>query len=1232
MTLTTAHSRWQELSEAITSIDSLANEGNLCVNTLLDALISIYDEFSTPGISQSTHVQEFMKRYTPVIEKGKQLRISKGDYEVVQPLARGQFGIVDIIRDRQTREVFAMKTLNKASLLRQRDQAAFLEERDVMIAGKNSPWFPNLHSAFQDKENLYLVMEYVPGGDLFSMLDRSENAILDENSTKYYVAEIVLAIEDLHKLGYVHRDIKPQNLLIDAQGHIKLADFGSCIRIDIIGTDSSGANIPVGTCDYIAPEVLQAREGRAGKRYGAECDWWSLGVVMYEMLYGDPPFYSDTVPETYARVMAFSQHLTFDDSLAISDEAKDLMKRLLTHKDRRLGKKGSNEIKSHPFFRGINWENLRSETPPFIPEISSPEDTSYFSTNDDNEFESQPLQALLNRAAHTRDFQGNNLPFVGYSYHPNVLNHFHESRKTKTQDLDTHQKAPQEDPPVIQELREKLQSVENENKALIQAWKVAESEWLMEKKGMMEELYRKNIATSEATTQTDENDVEPKKHTCHDASIQTDNSQQESFSDKHGYTADQSSSEDDALREGAEPGLGEHYSGNISHEASSMKSMEHIVINTIHDSLESHQKSLGELINKVSLAHESMISKLVGSFGNKLTLHQRDLERLDASVNQLVRSQSNASLSSVSSHKLKKGRKTPNLCEKSDSENKQNITALLVEDPASSPRGEILSPTSPQDRGRHISSVTPDRRSSGVLKAERRTSNGISTAERRFSNVVENDRLADIHNRCSRLGDAFERCLNEVYSLQERQSDIIALCERMSSQIQKENSEKDFGSDSAIINELKSQLEKEEKLREKAENRISELMEWISRESKSRETLETMVATAQEASKQVQVDLNNIRETLAKREETIDALRHTIELRDDELRKLRRASRKALEKMNDQQNISIMSSKGLKSCESKEDTGNSENIKPDNDTDDGSLRGAATIHVRQQFEIDRLESEISRLEAENEMLQKRLEIKEIKLREAVNKLSDTENKLRNASIESETGLSAASRSGSISQKSHKRCKLQIQNLQQHIEHLQNKLSWVQKENDRLQSSRSYITNESQASLQAFHPQMRQYSSSSTVDELSSQIDGVMVEHEPPFPTRSSSTQYAPPRQAKSDYSSKPDLDQPGHTGRSDVPLPPLPNVSSQNITNHRSQKPTAKSSYASGHSSGLNGPRSQNYGVNSTPRPRLHEKSSSHPSPTTATTNPLSHGRMHVDSQSSLEKLKSPFKGFRKFL
>jgi len=227
-----------------------------------------------------------------------------------------------------------------------------------------------------------------------------------EDDTRFHIAETALAVHSIHEAAFIHRDIKPDNLLFDSKGHIKLSDFGLAtgfhrlhdssyyqklleekehnlppVKIDISRKDKMAtwkknrrklAYSTVGTPDYIAPEVFMQ------KGYGAECDWWSLGVIMYEMLVGYPAFCAQTNHETYKKIMNWRETLVFPDDVEISAEAKDLIQRWCCEPEHRLGVNGIDEIKAHPFFKGIDWENIRQMKPPFVPKLQSISDTSYF--------------------------------------------------------------------------------------------------------------------------------------------------------------------------------------------------------------------------------------------------------------------------------------------------------------------------------------------------------------------------------------------------------------------------------------------------------------------------------------------------------------------------------------------------------------------------------------------------------------------------------------------------------------------------------------------------------------------------------------------------------------------------------------------------------------------------------------------------------------------------------------
>jgi len=296
--------------------------------------------------------------------------LSVADFEIKKTLGTGSFGRVVLARHKETGYIVAIKILNKSKVIKMK-QLDHTKYEKQLLNEIECPFVVNLLGFFQDVKNLYLVMEYVKGGEMFYHL-RKASRFADEVA-RFYAAEVVLAWEYLHSKNIIYRDLKPENLLIGSDGHLKVTDFGFAKKID------QRTWTVCGTPEYLAPEIILS------KGYGKAVDWWALGVLMYEMLVGYPPFYDDDPYEIYEKIVAgrirYPQHL--------KPHAKDLISHLLqTDLSKRYGnlKDGVADIKNHKWFEGIDWEELAkgSLPPPFIPICGGDDDTSNFQAYDED--------------------------------------------------------------------------------------------------------------------------------------------------------------------------------------------------------------------------------------------------------------------------------------------------------------------------------------------------------------------------------------------------------------------------------------------------------------------------------------------------------------------------------------------------------------------------------------------------------------------------------------------------------------------------------------------------------------------------------------------------------------------------------------------------------------------------------------------------------------------------------
>lgn len=311
-------------------------------------------------------------------------KLQLSDFKKVRTLGTGTFARVCLVRpanpqtEAERNNVFALKILRKSEVVKLKQIDHVRHERAILADVSGFPFITNMLASFSDHDFLYIVLDYVPGGELFSYLRKYRR--FDEDMARFYAAEIVLVLEFLHESqdGVAYRDLKPENLLLDGQGHIKLVDFGFAKRLGGRREGDSGPKETYtlcGTPEYLAPEVIH------NKGHTTAVDWWALGILIYEFLTGYPPFWHQNPIEIYKQIV--EKPVVFPQDPPISANAQDIIRQLCTvDRSRRLGNisGGAARVKEHPFFEGVDWDAIRDRKfpGPILPPIRFPGDAQCF--------------------------------------------------------------------------------------------------------------------------------------------------------------------------------------------------------------------------------------------------------------------------------------------------------------------------------------------------------------------------------------------------------------------------------------------------------------------------------------------------------------------------------------------------------------------------------------------------------------------------------------------------------------------------------------------------------------------------------------------------------------------------------------------------------------------------------------------------------------------------------------
>ncbi|KAL1967937.1 hypothetical protein VTN77DRAFT_2354 [Rasamsonia byssochlamydoides] len=341
----------------------------------------------TPGQIRAASTASFRRTYSSNSIKVRNVEVGPGSFDKIKLIGKGDVGKVYLVREKKSGRLYAMKVLSKKEMIKRNKIKRALAEQEI-LATSNHPFIVTLYHSFQSEEYLYLCMEYCSGGEFFRALQTRPGKCISEDDARFYAAEVTAALEYLHLMGFIYRDLKPENILLHQSGHIMLSDFDLSKQSGpggaptmILGRNGSGSsslptidtksciadfrtNSFVGTEEYIAPEVIQ------GCGHTSAVDWWTLGILIYEMLYGTTPFKGKNRTATFSNILRdevqFPEH---PGAQQISNICKSLIRKLLIKDEtKRLGARaGASDVKTHPFFRQTQWALIRHMKPPMIP-------------------------------------------------------------------------------------------------------------------------------------------------------------------------------------------------------------------------------------------------------------------------------------------------------------------------------------------------------------------------------------------------------------------------------------------------------------------------------------------------------------------------------------------------------------------------------------------------------------------------------------------------------------------------------------------------------------------------------------------------------------------------------------------------------------------------------------------------------------------------------------------------